>query len=182
MAELTNEVSRRLVSLGECYPPDASVKTHGSRPKFGAYFQGDWPYLADKGVGLEFCGHPIDAGAVVEVLQEHGCNPVAARRLISAVSAGEAFRTTVSASLSFSEIGDALAAQGLRMRVIPPARTEPDVVSERDYYVLFRAFGHPAQLPAKLEDEQEALDARVPEFILSFQAIPASLGRFTIRG
>ncbi|PNG50404.1 hypothetical protein WDL1P1_00457 (plasmid) [Variovorax sp. WDL1] len=100
------------------------------RPRFGRHFTADWPYDPHDGVGLEFVGAPTARKAFLDVLRAAGCSSPAACRILQLLEEGGTKRTTVRSTLRFDRIGDRLAALGVAMTVIPPAKpTDPPVAT-----------------------------------------------------
>lgn len=91
------------------------------RIKFDRYFSGSWPYDPQDGVGVGLSGAPTDEHRFIDILQDVSCSPIATRRILDQLRAGETKRTTISSTLDFNTIGDQLAAVGVHLTIIPPA-------------------------------------------------------------
>ena len=88
--------------------------------KFGSYYQGEWPYQPNDGVGLDFHGVPTDDNEFLYILTGASCNEIAALRILDALKLNEHKQVTVMAGLFFDDIGDSLKNIGVQMKIIPP--------------------------------------------------------------
>jgi hypothetical protein len=143
--------------------------------RFGAYHSGDWPYAHPDGVGLALAGAPTDVHAFIDILHGVSCNPVATRRILAELQAGQTKLTTVRANLNFIEIGDDLARVGVTMSIIPPGEPgDPDI----DAQALAIVLGAMPNLATHTEATQSEIAARAAHLRRSMTEIPHDFGKF----
>ena len=146
-----------------------------TRPQFNRYYSGPWPYNSDQGVGLALSGAPTDPHAFIELLQGHSCNPPATRRILDALNRGETKFTTVSDFLPFDNIGDVLAAIGVKMEIVPP-RGVPD--QRYDHAAFDMIKGETVSLEHFSEAERLQVLAVHAQTLHSLARFPFDFGRF----
>jgi len=140
------------------------------------YYDGDsWPHDCLLGVGVRFEGKPADARRFLDILHEHSCSPPAARRILAVLDAGEVKYTTLTDTLPFNRIGDALAELGVAMKVVPPQIQA--LPTNLDSEVLATFLGLEV-MPLEDETHNQVVKERVKEFSASMAALPHSLGRY----
>lgn len=101
--------------------------------KFEDFYQGEWPYPLNMGVGLSFEGIPNDYQIFLDILMNASCNPVSARRILDILERNEIKYVTVMALLDFNSIGHALKEIGVVMKIVPPFEYEnPNSPNDND--------------------------------------------------
>jgi hypothetical protein len=153
------------------------VKMCGTMKRIHRYFDGvEWPYNSGEGVGISLEGAPTGVEAFLDILHRESCSPPAARRILADLEAGLVKRTTLmNGGLDFNQIGDRLAAVGVRLQVIPPVA--PAVSDEVDKEVLLR---HVGKAPGQMESEEleQLVVGRPAQFDRSVAARPHNFGPF----
>ena len=94
------------------------------QPKIDRFYSGEWTHHPSEGVGLKFTGFPNDIKKFLDLLHDHSCNPVAARRILDELKENGEKLTTLMFSLDFNHIGEELKSLGVEMQVIAPAPTD----------------------------------------------------------
>jgi hypothetical protein len=145
-------------------------------PRFKKYHTGPWPYPFSAGVGLMFTGRPTDALAFIDARQGSGCSPVATRRILTELEDGRTKFTTVRSHLDFDWIGDALAAVGVTMTIVPPTATPQN--QEYDLAALMLIVGRDADLEQFTIAERELVEERRRHTEASLARIPFALDAF----
>lgn len=143
--------------------------------RFDKFYDGPWPYAPADGVGLALTGYPTDVHGFIEVLQFQSCSPVATRRILDELAAGRTKFTTVRSNLDFNDIGDALAAVGVTMAIVPPAEPQDPLYDDVAFSMLLGRSVNTAGLSA---DELRLIESRLHQTQVSLARIPHGFGKF----
>lgn len=148
--------------------------SHTSIHRFGKYHTGPWQYEEQAGVGLALAGAPTDVHAFIEALQTAGCSPVATRRVLDELEAGRTKYTTVRSTLDFAYIGDALAAAGVTMTIVPPAEADDPTY---DHVALLLLQDIKVDLSQFTDEERHIIERRRQHAQASIERIPHDFGK-----
>lgn len=146
------------------------------RPQFNAFFTDPWPFSPLDGVGLAFVGAPSDPVAFIQLFQETGCSPPAARRILDELEAGRTKYATVVATINFNDLGEKLKGLHVEMRIVPPAPNPSDQRMDRAALAMIQ--GKPYDMSEFSPPELELVQLIYAQTLHSMARVPYELGRF----
>jgi hypothetical protein len=89
------------------------------REKFGNLVT-SWEHPTELGIGVSMMGVPTDPKALVLILEDFGCGPPAAHRILNLLLDGGTKVTTVTWSINVQKVAERLSAIGVNMTIVAP--------------------------------------------------------------
>lgn len=150
------------------------------REKFGDLLT-DWEYPTELGIGVSMTGVPTDPKALVLILEDFGCGPPAAHRILNLLLDGGTKLTTVTWSIDVRKVAERLSAIGVNVTIVAPdpqAGQRVPLDHKIDVAAMQIAAGLPA--PEGLEPEHLALaNQRGAALHESLNRYPCGYGGFS---
>ncbi len=150
------------------------------REKFGDLVT-SWEHPTELGIGLSMTGVPTDPKALVLILEDFGCGPPAAHRILNLLLDGGTKVTTVTWSINVQKVAERLSAIGVNVTIAAPdpqARHRVHLDHEVDVAAMQIASGLPA--PEGLDPERLVLaNQRGTALHESLKRYPCGYGGFS---
>lgn len=153
-----------------------------TRKTISRLYGAEWPYPLRDGIGLRFSGYPADPASFCEILEDFGCPPPAAHRVLRDLETGRERCVTVVAYINVGQMMELLVGSGVSVVIVPPdsasaARTGYN--ADLDFAAMCLAYDKPVDRSRFSSDDNREIDRRFRQFTESFAAAPHGLGGFS---